>query len=249
MEKSRASAQQGITLLEGIHLCKTYLEAGKQPRQVIVGELAQAQAEIMALLQGLAGIPVSLLSQSLCQQLTQVENGIPVWFEVPIAQATLPDQIKSDCLVLDGLQDPGNVGTILRSAAAAGVKQVFALEATASLWSQKVLRAGMGAHCYLTLWETDWKTLAPRLQIPIIATSSHATQSLYELNLCRPHAWVFGHEGQGVRADILSLAQPVCIPQPGGLESLNVGAAASICLFETVRQRMLTPGASGCSSN
>ncbi|TMH08390.1 MAG: RNA methyltransferase, partial [Betaproteobacteria bacterium] len=75
------------------------------------------------------------------------------------------------------------------------------------------------------------------LQVPLVATSSHAAQPLHEVALPRPCAWVFGHEGQGVDADLLDrCALTVRIPQPGGEESLNVAAAAAICLYESARQ-------------
>jgi TrmH family RNA methyltransferase len=140
-------------------------------------------------------------------------------------------------VVLDRLQDAGNVGSILRSAAALGVGQVVALKGTAALWSPKVLRAGMGAHFALRLVESAQAEALDELAVPLVATSSHALLALDEAALPRPCAWVFGHEGQGVADELLArCALTVRIPQPGGEESLNVAAAAAICLYESVRQ-------------
>jgi TrmH family RNA methyltransferase len=143
-------------------------------------------------------------------------------------------------LVLDRLQDPGNVGTLLRSAAALGVPQVIALKGCAALWSPKVLRSAMGAHFALHLVEGVDADALDTLAVPLLATSSHATQALHTARLPWPCAWVLGHEGQGVDAALLArCAQTLTIPQPGGEESLNVAAAGAICLYESARQRLI----------
>ncbi len=143
------------------------------------------------------------------------------------AAPTLDPQAAS--VVLDRLQDAGNVGSILRSAAAFGVRQVLAIKGTAALWSPKVLRAGMGAHFGLRQ--------VVGLQVPLLATSSHAAQSLGEARLPWPAAWVLGHEGQGVQPALMQrCTMALRIPQPGGEESLNAAAAAAICLYESARQ-------------
>lgn len=140
-------------------------------------------------------------------------------------------------VVLDRLQDAGNVGSILRSAAALGVRQVVALRGTAGLWSAKVLRAGMGAHFALHLCEAQGVEALDGLQVPWLATSSHAGALLPDAQLPDPCAWLFGHEGQGVGAELMArCSATVCIPQPGGEESLNVAAAAAICLYESMRR-------------
>jgi RNA methyltransferase, TrmH family len=139
-------------------------------------------------------------------------------------------------LVLDRVQDAGNVGSILRSAAALGFTQVLALEGSAALWSPKVLRAGMGAHFALELAEGLAADDLDRLGLPLLAGSSHAEVALDDAVLPFPCAWVFGHEGQGVALQVLTrCAHVVRIPQPGGEESLNVAAAAAICLYATRR--------------
>ena len=132
----------------------------------------------------------------------------------------------------------GNVGSMLRSAAAFGVRQVLALKGTAALWSPKVLRAGMGAHFGLRLVENLEEAALADLAMPLLATSSHAAQAIHDTRLPWPCAWVLGHEGQGIsRALQARCAQTLRIPQPGGEESLNVATAAAVCLYESVRQR------------
>ncbi|OPZ84065.1 MAG: 23S rRNA (guanosine-2'-O-)-methyltransferase RlmB [bacterium ADurb.Bin429] len=152
--------------------------------------------------------------------------------------ATLAIDPQAASVVLDRLQDAGNVGSILRSAAAFGVGQVLALQGTAALWSPKVLRAGMGAHFGLRLVEGLQADDLAALQVPLVGTSLATDHLLHRATLPWPCAWVLGHEGQGVSADLLArCALQVRIPQPGGEESLNVAAAAAICLHESVRQR------------
>jgi TrmH family RNA methyltransferase len=134
-------------------------------------------------------------------------------------------------VVLDRVQDAGNAGSILRSAAAFGFTQIAALTGTALLWSPKVLRAGMGAHFALRLVEGLAADDLAALRVPLLATSSHHGQPLHLARLPWPCAWVFGHEGQGVNAALDERATlRLRIVQPGGEESLNVAAAAAICL-------------------
>ena len=134
-------------------------------------------------------------------------------------------------VILDRVQDAGNVGSILRSAAAFGFRQVVALKGTAALWSPKVLRAGMGAHFGLQLVEGVEPEALDALAVPVIVTSSHQGELVHRQQLPWPCAWALGHEGQGVGDAVASRASlAVRIGQPGGEESLNVAAAAAICL-------------------
>jgi TrmH family RNA methyltransferase len=143
-----------------------------------------------------------------------------------------------DSVVLQGLQDAGNVGSILRSAAAMGIRQVVALKGSAALWSPKVLRAGMGAHFGLHLVEQAGEQALDSLQVPLLATAADAPEALGRIHLPQPCAWLLGHEGQGVSQRLMACcALSVRIPQPGGEESLNVAAAAAICFYEAMRQR------------
>ena len=134
-------------------------------------------------------------------------------------------------VVLDRLQDPGNAGSILRSASAMGFRQVLALRGTVALWSPKVVRAGMGAHFHLHIVEQAAPEALAQLQLPVLATSSHQGDWLHQAQLPWPCAWLMGHEGQCVDEALMAQAtQTLRITQPGGEESLNVAAAAAICL-------------------
>jgi TrmH family RNA methyltransferase len=166
-------------------------------------------------------------------ELSSLDTPAAAAFVVPLPAAPA---IRGDApsVVLDRVQDAGNVGSILRSAAAFGFSQVIALEGTASLWSPKVLRAAMGAHFALDLIENRQVDALAALTLPLIGTGSHAEESVADAVLDWPCAWVFGNEGAGASAAVQQCcARVLRIPQPGGEESLNVGAAAAICLYES----------------
>ena len=226
----------GSVWLEGDHLVRACLQRGHALTQAVITEAACADPALRALAE--AAPRMLVVPMALFKTISGLESPAQIGFEVPHAgeQRLTPGL---DSVVLDRLQDAGNVGTILRSAAAMGFRQILALKGTAALWSPKVLRAGMGAHFGLHLIEGLVAADLDALQVPLVATSSYAEAQLHQLRLPAPCAWVMGHEGQGVQAELMQrCALRVGIPQPGGEESLNVGSAASICLYESARQRL-----------
>ena len=173
--------------------------------------------------------------------MSALEQGVAILFVIAMPEKRIAATLESDALILDRVQDPGNVGAMLRTAAAAGVKEIYLSEGSAQAWSPKVLRAGMGAHFTLTIYEgADLAVLIGRAEVPVVATSLGATRSLYDADLKTPHAWLFGNEGAGVSDDLLKLCEKdtIIIPQSDGVESLNVAAATAVCLFEQRRQRL-----------
>ncbi|MEC7119557.1 MAG: RNA methyltransferase [Pseudomonadota bacterium] len=233
----RRKTQQ--TVLEGVHLLDAYQRTGQQPVSIWLTQSALAHPEVNVLLTSWPQVACFILPDTLYQDLRSLGDGIDVLAVIAQPQAQLPDSITDDLLILENVQDAGNVGTLLRTAAAAGIRQVVCTTGTASVWSPRVLRAGMGAQFSLQIIEhLELAQLLPRLQVPLYATSSHATHSLYQADLCPPTAWLMGNEGQGATDLALQQAQAISIPQPGGQESLNVAIAGAICLFEMVRQRL-----------
>jgi TrmH family RNA methyltransferase len=239
---SQARRRAGRTLLDGVHLCQAWLELRGMPLQVLVAEGALANPEVAGLVQRCeeARAHVTAFPDALYTPLSQVEHGVGLMFivDTPVP-ATAPGLVMNSVL-LDGVQDPGNVGSILRSAAASGVKQVYCSAGTAFCWSPKVLRAAMGAHFVLEIFEqADLPALVKAAQIPVLATSGYAAERIYDIDLRGPVAWLFGHEGQGVADDLLALAtHRVVIPHAGQVESLNVAACAAVCFFEHLRQNL-----------
>lgn len=233
-----AYRKQGAVWIEGEHLCSAYRQRGgasAPATQAIIGESGWHTPALRHLAESTG--EVAVLPDVLMASLSTLESPAPIGFVVswPGPGTLAPDRAS---VVLDRLQDAGNVGNILRSAAAFGFEQVIAIRGSAALWSPKVLRAGMGAHFGLRLIEGVDDTVLAELKVPLLATSSHAERVLQQASLPWPCAWVVGHEGQGVSAALMArCAEALRIPQPGGEESLNVAAAAAVCLYESARQR------------
>lgn len=226
----------GQLWVEGDHLCEAYLKRGGQPAQAVITEAAWERPALREL--ATAADAVAIVPATLMAALSALESPASIGFVLPWSgQGSV--QVHAPTVILDRLQDAGNVGTVLRTAAAFGFTQCLALTGTAALWSGKVLRAGMGAHFGLNLVEQVGEAELDALRLPLLGTSSHATQALHEVDLPWPCAWVMGHEGQGV-SDALQArcSLTLRIAQPGGEESLNVAAAAAVCLYESTRQRL-----------
>ena len=226
----------GEIWLEGEHLCAAYLARGGSAARCVIGESGWSRSALRELASRCEA--VAIVADPLFAGLSGLDSPASIGFVVPWRgdASTLRD--SEPTVVLDRLQDAGNVGTILRSAAAFGFTQVVALTGTAALWSPKVVRAGMGAHFGLHLVEQADVRSLNALTLPLIATSSHAAESIDQATLPWPCAWLFGHEGQGVSTELMQRsALNLGIAQPGGEESLNVAAAAAVCLYESARQR------------
>jgi TrmH family RNA methyltransferase len=237
---SQARRKAGRTLLDGVHLCQTYLQLRGAPPQCIVSSSALGNPEALDLIERCEQLQAEciVLPDNLYAPLSQVEHGVGILFVIDTPQRAVPDTLLTSAVLLDQLQDPGNVGSILRSAAASGIQEVYCSPGTAFCWSPKVLRAAMGAHFVLDIFENvDLSALIGSSSIAVLATSGYAEQRLYDMDLRRPVAWLLGHEGQGVSAPLLAQAtHRVAIPHRGQVESLNVAACAAVCFFEHLRQ-------------
>ena len=227
-QDNTAYRKQGRIWLEGDHLCRAALVRGMRPALAVFCESfwPAAPAEWAQ-----AATKTIVIPDPLMAEISALESPARMGFvlNLPAPAALAPGAAS---LILDRVQDAGNVGSMLRSAAAFGFSQVLALKGTAALWSPKVLRAGMGAHFALQLIEG----LAPEdldaLTVPVLVTSSHQGGFLHQQTLPMPCAWAMGHEGQGVGEALMARAAlKVRIDQPGGEESLNVAAAAAVCLY------------------
>jgi TrmH family RNA methyltransferase len=229
------------TLLDGAHLVRAALDAGRPLRELVVSDQGLARDEIARLVEAVQGVPRVHLPDALFARISPVDapSGVLAVIDVP---APPPPIVPGDAslLVLDAVQDAGNLGTMLRTAAAAGLSDVLLSAGCAQAWSPRVLRAGMGAHFCLNLHEhADAAQVLGGYRGRIVATALGAdTQVLYDVDLRGPVAWLFGAEGRGLSPGLAASANVrVRIPMPGAVESLNVAAAAAICLFEQVRQQ------------
>ncbi len=221
--------------LDGEHLCEAYAGSGAdKPLQALITHAAWEEPLLRAL--ALRAERIAVISPWLMSGVSMLESVPPIAFVVPWlgsgrARAGEPS------LVLDRVQDAGNAGSMLRSAAAFGFTQVIALEGTVALWSGKVVRAAMGAHFSLQLVEAADHGALDAMSLPWFAASSHAAASIHRVTLPWPCAWIVGNEGQGVSDALLRRATALRIPQPGGQESLNAAVAAALCMYESSRSR------------
>ncbi|HLS56303.1 MAG TPA: RNA methyltransferase [Zeimonas sp.] len=239
---ARERRRQGLSVIEGVHLVQAWFERFGQPggAQLFVPRSGLAAAEVQALLQRFAIAP-AVLDDRLFARASQVQHGNGPLAIVPTPRPALPDRLAEDAVYLDRVQDPGNVGSVLRTCAAVGVRRVLTSPGTAFCWSPKVLRAGMGAHFHLEIHEgVDASTLRERVAVAVHATEAGAGSSLYRADLLAPSLWLFGNEGQGLDASLRAwpAVSPIAIPQRPAVESLNVGVAAAVCLYEQLRQRI-----------
>jgi TrmH family RNA methyltransferase len=236
-----AYRKHGKIWLEGDHLCRAALDRGIKPLQVVItqGVWQSAAPAWRDICEQIFVVPDALFTN-----LSSLESPAQMGFVFDYAPDP-PVSPSMPTVVLDRVQDAGNVGAILRSASAFGFKQVLAMKGTAALWSAKVLRAGMGAHFGMNLIEGCSPDCLSQLDVPLITTSSHQGPFLHHLlaeqGLPSVCAWIMGHEGQGVCAEIMALAQlQVRIAQPGGEESLNVASAAAICLHASASAALIS---------
>jgi TrmH family RNA methyltransferase len=243
----------GLTLLDGMHLIEAYLPLA-QPESIVVNEASRENPEIKRLLDAAGGAgakkAIFVLSNDLFRDISSVQTPTGIMAVIPVpppgfgrARKDAHKGSEGDmfCVLLETIQDPGNLGSILRSAAAAGASDVYLSDDCTDAWSPKTLRAAMGAHFFLQIHErSSLAEVARTFKGKVIASAPDAEKTLYQTPLTEAVALAFGNEGAGLSDALLqACGERICIPMPGGGESLNVAAAAAVCFFERVRQRKM----------
>jgi RNA methyltransferase, TrmH family len=239
---SRARREEGRTVLDGVHLVQAYLQQfGAQGVDLIIKHGAVDHAEIAALSNE---APAVTFSDALFDQAAPVKSPVGILARVPIRRAPDRPHGQGFQVLLDGVQDPGNLGAILRSAAAAGGVLAHLSGTCADPWSPKALRGGMGAQFVLEIRESqDLLALIGALGVPLVACVPDSATSLFGSDLSGPVAFAIGGEGRGISPELLAHARrTIRIPMQPGIESLNAGAAAAICFFEWARQNGVSRG-------
>jgi TrmH family RNA methyltransferase len=238
---ARDRRKAGKCVLEGEHLIAVYVARHGEPEALVVADDCLARPGIAALAARLTERTL-VVPAALFAELATLPSGVGV---LALIAAPVPVRAPASefCLLLDDVQDPGNVGSMLRSAAAAGVEQVYLSSHCAFAWSPKVLRAGQGAHFHLALFEDvdlpGWADGFVATGGRVVAAVARGGGSLFTAALSGRIALAVGNEGAGLSAALVERAScRVSIPMPGGVDSLNAAAAAAICLFECVRRRM-----------
>lgn len=239
-QSSKARREHNLFIAEGIHLVQSLVESSLAPHSIIIAQSGQGSDEIQALLSDISSsIPQTFASDTLFRSFSSIHPsvGIVALFSPPQPSFALP---ATSTLLLEDIQDPGNIGTILRTAVATGITSAYLSPDCASAWSQKALRAGMGAQFGITIYEhTSLVAIVEQTTLTSIATSLDTdSRSLFDLDLTQPIVWILGNEGQGVSQQLRRLASHrAIIPQAKStIESLNVAAAATVCLYEHFRQ-------------
>ena len=244
--ESRDVKKEGATLLEGIHLMQVVRDSEAAVSAVML-DAERATAEARALARETAatkGARLYLLPPALYDQLSPVEHGVGVMCEMTLPAA--PDPARwagSDVLYLDGVQDAGNAGTLIRTAVAAGVRVILASPTAVNLWTPKVMRAAMGAHFGAVIAEgVTADTLARVYRGTVLAADARGGEDLFQASdgyAAGPVAWIMGAEGPGLSEAALSVThRRFYIPIEAACESLNVAAAAAVCLFDMRRRRL-----------
>ena len=238
--------REGAAILEGIHLLQTVLEKRSVKVAAVMLPAVRTTAEAQALARRAAeifGARIYILADRLYDSISPVENGVGVMCEVAVPEAPDADRwAEADALYLDGVQDAGNVGTLIRTAAAAGVRVVAAGPGTAGLWTPRVLRAGMGGHFAVDLIEgISIERFRELYKGRLLAADARGGSNLFgagDYTAAGPVCWMMGAEGPGLSEKALALSDERYWIPIEGVESLNVGAAAAVCLFDSARRRL-----------
>ncbi|ACT48406.1 TrmH family RNA methyltransferase [Methylotenera mobilis] len=242
-DNARERRAEGKTLLDGVHLIESYMDTFGEPDLIIIPE-GKSSVEATGLIQNLADISTIMLPTLMFAELTPVANATGILALVKIPQLPVPEQPEF-VLMLEDIQDPGNIGSMLRTAAASGVDVVYLSTSCTDVWSPKALRGGQGAQFVLPIVErVDLINALQEFDGNSYATAMQG-ESLYAQDLSAPTAFVIGNEGAGLRKQTMAAtSKRITIPMAntalGSVESLNAGAAAAVCLFERMRQASLT---------
>ena len=232
---ARERRKTGRVLVEGEHLITACLDSGRKIEELILGK--SGAEKFAALAKRTSKAPV-LLSDSVFRSIIDVETPSGVAAEIVIPSGTGKLKSAESCVLLDAVQDTGNVGTILRSAAAFGIRHAVLGRGCADAWSPKVLRAAAGAHFSLQISDAaDLAAAMAEFGGRIACTMPRDGVPLANADLSGRIGWLFGAEGKGVHGALAARATlKVTIPMPGGAESLNVAAAAAVCFYEFSRR-------------
>lgn len=234
-ENKRERSKEGKTLLDGVHLIEGYLQTFGEPELVVIPE-GKSTHEAANMIQQLGDVNTVMFPTLMFAELTPVTTSTGVLALVKVPSIAAPKTVNFT-LMLEDIQDPGNLGSMLRTALGAGVDAVYLSKGCADIWSPKCLRGGQGAQFHLPIIES----MDIVESIKGFVGSSYATtlsgESLYDQDLTQPSAFLIGNEGAGLTSHAINAATTqVSIPMNAALESLNAAAAAAVCLFERQRQ-------------
>jgi len=244
--RAKERRESNAFVVEGVRLVEEAVKANWQFQFVLFSDgLSERGKELVKTLTA-NQIEVEETSCDLLQNLSETETPQGILAVLPLSNLPIPDS-PNFVLIPDQIRDPGNLGTLLRTAAAAGVQAALLPPETTDAFAPKVLRAGMGAHFRLPIHSMTWDEIREQIKDLHIYLADMNGRSCWETDLRQPLALIIGGEAEGASEEARKLtAQKIAIPMPGNIESLNAGVAGSVLMFEVLRQRSLnTMGTTG----
>ena len=244
--RAKERRESNAFVVEGVRLVEEAVKANWQFQFVLFSDgLGERGKELVKTLTA-NQIEVEETSGDLLQNLSETETPQGILAVLPLSNLPIPDS-PNFVLIPDQIHDPGNLGTLLRTAAAAGAQAALLPPETTDAFAPKVLRAGMGAHFRLPIHSMIWDEIREQIKDLHIYLADMNGRSCWETDLRQPLALIIGSEAEGASEEARKLtAQKIAIPMPGNIESLNAGVAGSVLMFEVLRQRSLnTMGTTG----
>jgi len=240
--QARFRREEGAFIVEGVRLAEEALHAGWPALLVLQSEQLNPRGQAIVAGFDQRGVPVETTSEAVLKAVADTETPQGLLIVLKIMPLPILPNLNF-VLIPDGMRDPGNLGTLLRTAAAAGVQAALLPPGTADAYAPKVVRAAMGAHFRLAIQPMDWSAIrqvihSPEHPLCVLLADAGGGQPYTQADLRQPLALVVGGEAEGASQPAITLIdQRLYIPMPGGMESLNAAVAAAIILFEVVRQR------------
>ena len=237
--RAKERRDAGAFLAEGVRLVEEAVNSNWGFRFAVYDETLNERGRLQVAGLKLRGVDVEEVSTTVMKSLSETESPQGILAVLNESLLPIPDS-PNFILIPDQIRDPGNLGTLLRTAAAAGVQAVLIPSETTDAFAPKVVRSGMGAHFRLPIHSVTWDEIEKMLKVAglNVFLADMDGQSCWETNLHQPLALVIGGEADGASEHAREMAnQKISIPMNGNIESLNAGVAGSVLMFEVIRQR------------
>ena len=240
--RSKERREANAFVVEGVRLIEEAVTAGWKFQFVLYSDGLSERGQDLLKVLSAHRVDVEEVAGDLLQKVSETETSQGILAVIEFTDLEIPDLLNF-ILIPDQVRDPGNLGTLIRTAAAAGVQAVFLPDETTDAFAPKVVRAGMGAHFRLPIHSLTWDEIRERTKDLQIYLADMDGQPCWEADLHKPLALIVGGEAEGASEEARKFAtQKICIPMAGDVESLNAGVAGSVLMFEVVRQRKHSVG-------
>jgi TrmH family RNA methyltransferase len=237
LSRAKERREAGLFVIEGVRLFEEAVDSNWEIKFVLYDETLNERGKKKV--ESLKNIEVEEVSPSVMKSISETENPQGILAVLKFSQLPITNNLNF-VLIPDQIRDPGNLGTLLRSAIATGVQAVLLPPETTDAFAPKVLRSGMGAHFKLPIHEMSWEEIQEvvKLEGLNVFVADMNGQSCWDIDLTKPTALIIGSEADGASESAKKLANgKISIPMSGDIESLNAGVAGSVLMFEVLRQR------------